>query len=283
MHRRTNIIIFLIAIILAGVAIYFIMGYINEIESAYTSISTKPVVVAVQNIPENIAITDEMLKVVEVPADMVLPQAYDSIEDIVGSIAKTDIVKDEHILSNHIYKEGKGQDKFSYSVPENMRAVSIAINDVSGVSGLIKANDRVDILLTYAYPGDAKEEAEPEETEAQGELPAMAESTEQTLIDREYLREISEEILKDRRIVSIDANEITITMMQNVQVLAVYGSSSQTGEDGERKDSGTITLALEPEDVELLTNAEAMGSLKLSLRSPVDEAVVDLKPIISLR
>jgi hypothetical protein len=29
MHRRTNIIIFLIAIILAGVAIYFIMGYIN--------------------------------------------------------------------------------------------------------------------------------------------------------------------------------------------------------------------------------------------------------------
>ncbi|MGI5852114.1 MAG: Flp pilus assembly protein CpaB [Caldicoprobacterales bacterium] len=200
MHRRINIIIFLIAIILAGVAIYFIMSYINEIESAYTSVSTKPVVVAVQNIPENIAITDEMLKVVEVPADMVLPQAYDSIEDIVGSIAKTDIVKDEHILINHIYKEGKGQDKFSYSVPENMRAVSIAINDVSGVSGLIKANDRVDILLTYAYPGDAREEAEAEEAETQGEQPAMAESTEKALIDREYLREISEEILKDRRI-----------------------------------------------------------------------------------
>lgn len=283
MHRRINIIIFLIAIILAGVAIYFIMSYINEIESAYTSVSTKPVVVAVQNIPENIAITDEMLKVVEVPADMVLPQAYDSIEDIVGSIAKTDIVKDEHILINHIYKEGKGQDKFSYSVPENMRAVSIAINDVSGVSGLIKANDRVDILLTYAYPGDAREEAEAEEAETQGEQPAMAESTEKALIDREYLREISEEILKDRRIVSIDANEMTVTMMQNVQVLAVYGSSSQAGEDGEKKDSGTITLALEPEDVELLTNAEAMGSLKLSLRSPVDEAVIDLKPIISLR
>ncbi|MGI5851226.1 MAG: RcpC/CpaB family pilus assembly protein [Caldicoprobacterales bacterium] len=84
-------------------------------------------------------------------------------------------------------------------------------------------------------------------------------------------------------IVSIDANEMTVTMMQNVQVLAVYGSNSQAGEDGEKKDSGTITLALEPEDVELLTNAEAMGSLKLSLRSPVDEAVIDLKPIISLR
>ena len=70
-------------------------------------------------------------------------------------------------------------------------------------------------------------------------------------------------------------------MMQNVQVLAVYGSSSQTGEDGEERIQGPLP-GRNP-NVELLTNAEAMGSLKLSLRFPVDEAVVDLKPIISLR
>lgn len=135
MYKRTNIIILIIAIILAGIAIYFIMGYVNEIKEAYTNIPMKSVVVAVQNIPENVSITDEMLRVAEVPADMVLPQAYDSVEEVVGSITKTDIVQDEHILSNHIYKEGESKDKFSYSIPIDMRAVSMAISDISGVSG----------------------------------------------------------------------------------------------------------------------------------------------------
>ena len=50
-----------------------------------------------------------------------------------------------------------------------------------------------------------------------------------------------------------------------------------------QRDAGIVTLGLERQDVELFTNADAMGSLKLSLRSPVEEAVIDLKPIISLR
>ncbi len=279
MYKRTNIIIFIIAIILAVIAIYFIMGYINDLKSAYTNIPMKPVVVAVQNIPEHVTITNEMLRVVDVPAENVLPQAYESIEDVVGSITKTDIVKDEHILSNHIYKEGEGQDKFSYSVPENMRAVSIAINDVSGVSGLIRTNDRVDILLTFTYAGDS-ETQESEETDVEA---VDDEANKRTQLAKEYLNQISDEIMKDKRIVSIDAKEMTITMMQNVQVLAVYGSNNPNANDEGARDSGTITLALSPHDVEMLTNAEAIGNLKLSLRSPVDEEILELEPIISLR
>lgn len=279
MYKRTNTIIFIIAIILGVIAIYFIMGYINDIKETYTNVSMMPVVVAVQNIPEHVNITHEMLKIVEVPTEMILPQAYDSVENVVGSITKTDIVKDEHILSNHIYREGEGRDKFSYSVPENMRALSIAISDVSGVSGLIKPNDRVDILLTYTYAEDNLEQGSDETDE--GEVDAEAKRKMQ--LAREYLRKISDEIMNDRRIVTIDAKEMTITMMQNIQVLAVYGTDNQSSSDEKKKDSGTITLALDPEDVEFLTNAEAIGNLKLSLRSPVDEKILELEPIISSR
>lgn len=279
MYKRTNTIIFIIAIILGVIAIYFIMGYINDIKETYTNVSMMPVVVAVQNIPEHVNITHEMLKIVEVPTEMILPQAYDSVENVVGSITKTDIVKDEHILSNHIYREGEGRDKFSYSVPENMRALSIAISDVSGVSGLIKPNDRVDILLTYTYAEDNLEQGSDETDE--GEVDVEAKRKMQ--LAREYLRKISDEIMKDRRIVTIDAKEMTITMMQNIQVLAIYGSDNQSSSDENKKDSGTISLALDPEDVELLTNAEAIGNLKLSLRSPVDEKILELEPIISSR
>ena len=286
MSKKTNIIIFAIAIILAAAAVYFIMGHINEIKSAYTNIPMKTVVVAAQNIPEHVNITDEVLKTLEVPEEMVLPQAFDSPGDVIGSITKTDMAKDEHILSNHIYKEGEGKDKFSYSVPENMRAISLAINDVTGVSGLIKANDRVDILFTYAYMDrDMEEEPQPDTPEGETPVdePVVPENPSRDQIFRENLAKISDEILKDRRIISIDAEEMTLTMLQNIQVLAVYGSSRPDPEGEETKDSGTITLALTPQDVELLTNAEAIGSLRLSLRSPIDEGIVKLEPIVDMR
>ena len=278
MYKRTNIIIFILAVILMATAIYFIMSYVNNIKETYINIPMKSVVAAVQNIPENVTITDEMLKMVDVPADLVLPQAYDSIESIKGSITKTAIVKDEHILSNHIYKEGQGRDKFSYSVPENMRAVSISINDVSGVSGLIQPNDHVDILITFAYEENVESQGDEEDDKT------IHMGTEELLIE-EYLKMVSEELMRDKRIISIDAKEITLTMMQNVEVLAVYGSNYMNNEEteNENRDSGTITLALDPHDVELLTNAETIGNIKLSLRSPVDGKIVKLNPITRMR
>lgn len=49
-----------------------------------------------------------------------------------------------------------GEQSLAASVPEGLRAVSIPVNGVSGVSGLLKAGDHVDVLLLHGQGPQAR-------------------------------------------------------------------------------------------------------------------------------
>lgn len=282
MFKRVSVLALIVAVLLGFIGTVLVIRYVNDIKEAYTNIPMTEVVIAVQHIPENVVISQDMVKLTKVPEDTVLPQAISSVEDIVGGISKTEIFEGEHFLRGRIYKGEEDKDKFSYSIPENMRAVSMSINDVSGVSGLISPKDHVDILFTYKLPNkdqtkqdDSQEESQ-EVAEHEGEKDAVQEGDHWPL-GKGYMEKLVQELLKDKRIVSYDGGLITLTLLQNIEVLAIYGSKSD--EEKSEARSGTITLALTPQDVEILTNADSVGNLRLSLRSPVDDVIVELEPI----
>jgi pilus assembly protein CpaB len=74
----------------------------------------------------------------------------------------------------------------------------------------------------------------------------------------------------------------TATILQKVKVLAVndnfnnISKSSQISVEG-TLGSSTVTLALEPSDVEIITFAETKGKLRLSLRNPEDDKIISPK------
>jgi pilus assembly protein CpaB len=78
--------------------------------------------------------------------------SYASIDSVLGHTTKVFVVEGEPILASKLSAIGGG---LSVRVPPNMRAMSMNINDVTGVSGFVLPGDRVDVLVTVENVGGA--------------------------------------------------------------------------------------------------------------------------------
>ncbi|NLF80329.1 MAG: Flp pilus assembly protein CpaB, partial [Clostridia bacterium] len=68
--------------------------------------------------------------------------------DAVGKICDGTTLAGEVLLSGKLKSIGESNDNLAYLVENGMRAVSVAVDSVSGVSGYIHNNDHVDVLVT---------------------------------------------------------------------------------------------------------------------------------------
>jgi len=96
-------------------------------------------------------ITSAKLQVVDYPPQSVPAAAFSKIEDVAAPgedrVALRTIVPGEPVLASKISGKG-GRATLSTMIDKGMRAITIAVNDVKGVAGLIQVSDRVDVLLT---------------------------------------------------------------------------------------------------------------------------------------
>lgn len=141
--RKLILLALALSIIVAGIIYIILTGFLTPKQQPVAATQYQNVVVAAVDIPERTRITKDMLKVVKVPKDVVPQDAIRSADDAVGKASLTKILK-EDVITGQKLLGGKG---FSGTIPDNMRAITIPINDITGVSGLIKAGDYVDIFL----------------------------------------------------------------------------------------------------------------------------------------
>ncbi len=129
---------------LLAAAIFF--QYLQQLKSQYQTADTISVVAASENIAANTVITAQQLTTKEIPAQYVHPNAFKSIDDIIGKAAITDIARDEVILSDRLVVPGSEMSSFSYKLEPGQRAESIGVDPVTGVAGYVQAGDHVDII-----------------------------------------------------------------------------------------------------------------------------------------
>jgi pilus assembly protein CpaB len=140
----------------AGILLYLYMG---NLEEKYRG-NYDQVLIAVVTIPENTRITNDMVKLGEVPREAIHRGAATNLESVIGGITSQKIYEGEQVLKSKIKKGDGSSGKVSYSIPENMRAITIGVDTVTGVSGFIRAMDRVDIIAITLN----EEEGKPRET-----------------------------------------------------------------------------------------------------------------------
>jgi len=130
-------------------AMILIYSYSQEKKAEYDKRfgTSKRVVVAVKDILEMATIDDTMLSIEERPVDFVQPGAVENVEDAVSMVAAAPIKKGEQILLTKLLKPGPNTG-LSLQVAPNKRAVTIPVDDVRGVSKLLRPGDRVDILTS---------------------------------------------------------------------------------------------------------------------------------------
>lgn len=148
---RSKVLIIILALVLGGLAAIFAATYLR---SARTDIAAqnKPVevLVATQSLPRGLT-SDELVqrKLVErrkIPQQFVSADAISSPRAIENQVLAVSVGAGEQITRGKFaYPQDAG---LSYSVPEDLVAISASIDDVSGVAGLIKPGDYVMVYAT---------------------------------------------------------------------------------------------------------------------------------------
>jgi Flp pilus assembly protein CpaB len=244
LNRR--IIGLLLAIVLAGIATFFLIQFVTSAdERAREAEALAEVFVAQGDIPAGTAAGDAIGQGLivrdEIPARSVPVGAIGDLDQLSGLVAVAPVYDGEIIVVQR-FGETVAQPTGVFEVPEGFQAVSIEAAIVPGVAGFVQAQDRVSVVASLVVDADADD---PDDDEAAAEV---AQGTR------------------------------TQFLLQNVTVLAVGQRVVTTGEDGEttrtvqESNEGYIfTLALTPDDIEKLVFSQQEGQLWFTLLPQLEE------------
>lgn len=139
-------VVFVGAIIVAAAATYAVFRTVEQ-SRASSRIATVPVVVASQDVAEGVILDRMMLAVAQWPAPTVPPGAFTSIDSVAGRVSRVSIFSGEPLVPGRLAPVGTGPG-LEIKITPGKRAMSVRVNDVSTMAGMLQPNSRVDILLT---------------------------------------------------------------------------------------------------------------------------------------
>ena len=154
-----NRIILILAVVVGLAAAGGIYLFLQNLQKTYqVKGDFVKVVVARQRIPAKSQVTAQMIELKDIPANFVNERAAVDSKEVVGKIAKSDIFPGEQVLREKLAKDKESSDGLSFLIPPGRRAVTVAVNEVSGLAGLVKPGDRVDVLGTFDLQGAVGQE-----------------------------------------------------------------------------------------------------------------------------
>ncbi len=105
------------------------------------------VVAAAMKIPFATKVEDRHLKLIELPEGLAPDGFFATIEEVLGKVSTTSISRGE-ILVTERFRTHRTGSTLAALVGENMRAVTVRVDDVVGVAGFLLPGNTVDILAS---------------------------------------------------------------------------------------------------------------------------------------
>jgi pilus assembly protein CpaB len=139
----------------AAVVGYFGLSAVSNQARQATMGETQDVVVTSSDVTYGQKFEKSMLRTVRYPRESVPVGAFSTVDSVVGQTTKIFMTAKEPVTAIKLSSLGGG---LSMLVRPGMRAATVEVNQVSGVSGFILPGDRVDMLVTVerlANPDDA--------------------------------------------------------------------------------------------------------------------------------
>ena len=261
-----------LAIVLGAATSYMAWRYVDQANQSQT-VEMTPVIVANANIPARTVITPQLIRVQQVPVDAAHSQAAHSVDQVLGKVAKSDMVADEQVLSSRLFLQ-RGDSGLSFMIPEGMRAVSVGFTELIGSGGMVTPGDHVDVLGVFEAPANltGKSTSQPQDQNQTVTLATVVLQNVQVLAVAQHLE-----------------GEDT-TPKQAVPVTVPGQQQQQTPPQQVRSDPApqpaakTATVAVSPDGALKLVLAENKGQIRLALRQAHDKSTpaVAQVPLASL-
>lgn len=149
--KRSNRLVLLVGVFLAVIAFVGIALLLSGNGSKTTTTvapTTLPTVIATRDIPLGVAITADMLTVAERKIDTERKTtAFTSAELVIGRVARRPITSGAQLETADFDTSATGITRID--VPPTQRAMSIQVDQVSGVGTVINTGDYVDVVVGF--------------------------------------------------------------------------------------------------------------------------------------
>jgi pilus assembly protein CpaB len=143
--KKIRVLALIAALLTASLIFVFLTSLSNHKEIEKTGI-----LVAAQDISTDTPITQAMIKVSKLPNEAILSDAISDASLVLGKVAKSEIVAGEQLLSSKLITAGDANGaSLSYILKPGMRAITIAVDGVSGIGYMIEPGNHVDIIAQY--------------------------------------------------------------------------------------------------------------------------------------
>src|ERR1700681_1274526 len=214
--RRIPLIVGIVLALGTGV---LMLSYLGSLRGQTTVAPAVTVYVAAHDVPARALLNAGLVTEVKRPASEVDPDAVADRKELVGKYSLITIPAGSVVTRSKIGLAGANA--LPARLPIGMRAVSISIDRVKGVAGLIQPGDRVDVVAVPPRVGS--------------EVPRAS---------------------------AILRGALVLAMGNAVE------TTSATPSPDTQNNLTTVTLALTPEQVNLLASADLNTTLRLALRPP---------------
>ncbi|MBI3319383.1 MAG: Flp pilus assembly protein CpaB [Candidatus Omnitrophica bacterium] len=121
------------------------------------------VVTASKDLPEGLVLESSHLKTALVPDKFVQPYAARAFKEVVGKVTLVPMAEGEELLVNKVRPPEEMAARgstLSSMMPQGKRAVTIAVDTLTGVGGFVRRGDIVDILWTLKLPAAGQGEGQ---------------------------------------------------------------------------------------------------------------------------
>jgi pilus assembly protein CpaB len=255
-------IILIVGVVLAVVVVFLIKVYLDQQreiageearrEAQKIQKTQIAVLVAKADIPKGQEIKSELLETKILPSQELMPQAATSLDRIAGMVAMVGIPKGQQITLNTLAFPRRAGGGLSDATPPGKRAVTINVDNMSSLVGMVKPGDHVDIIATMPVPVQISETKQATQAAS----------------------------------IPLFQNVLVLAVGQETGIIsAAEGEGSRYDREeaaraAPRKEIPTlITIALSPQEAGLIAFVQEQGKLRLTLRSPADSQLQALSPI----
>lgn len=151
MNRKRMITGLAIAVAIAFLFSVYVFRTIQRITNVRPA-SVEKIVVADHPIQLGTRLDATNLRVISWPANETIAGSFMRVEDCAGRALLTNLAGNEPVLESKLAPREAGAG-LPATIPEGMRAVSVAVNEVNGVAGFVIPGTMVDILVTGRLSG----------------------------------------------------------------------------------------------------------------------------------
>src|SRR5712675_1210897 len=146
MNTNRLLIGLVIALVVAFVLSSFVYKQFQK-ASIVKPTSTQTLVVAAVSLPLGTRLDASNTRLIQWPASQQVTGMFTRVEDVANRAIITPLAENEPVLEAKLSPKESGAGMPS-TIPEGMRALSIAVNEVIGVAGFVIPGTTVDVLVT---------------------------------------------------------------------------------------------------------------------------------------